>query len=58
VLEKRTFEEAVDQDWLRSYQLGVKAVPTFMINGMSLVGAQPYEKLVQLMEGSGVAKRV
>jgi predicted DsbA family dithiol-disulfide isomerase len=57
VLEKRTFEEAVDQDWKRSYQLGVKAVPTFMINGVSLVGAQPYEKLVQLMEGSGVAKR-
>jgi predicted DsbA family dithiol-disulfide isomerase len=56
VLEKRTFEEAVDQDWRRSYQLGVKAVPTFMINGMSLVGAQPYEKLVQLMEAGGVAK--
>ena len=29
-----------------------------MINGMSLVGAQPYEKLVQLMEGSDVAKRI
>ena len=58
VLEKRTFEEAVDQDWKRSYQLGVKAVPTFMINGMSLVGAQPYEKLVQLIGGSGVVKRV
>ena len=58
VIEKRTFEEAVDQDWTRSYQLGVKAVPTFMINGMSLVGAQPYEKLVQLMQGSGVVKRV
>ena len=57
VLEKRTFEEAVDKDWMRSYQLGIKAVPTFMINGVSLVGAQPYEKLVQLMEGSGVAKR-
>ena len=58
VLEKRTFEEAVDQDWMRSYQLGVKAVPTFMINGMSLVGAQPYGKLVELMKGSGVAKRI
>jgi len=58
VLEKRTFEEAVDQDWMRSYQLGVKAVPTFMINGMTLVGAQPYEKLAQLIEGSGVVKRV
>jgi hypothetical protein len=29
-----------------------------MINGMSLVGAQPYEKLVQLMKSSGVVKRV
>jgi hypothetical protein len=28
-----------------------------MINGMSLVGAQPFEKLVQLMEDSGVVKR-
>jgi predicted DsbA family dithiol-disulfide isomerase len=57
-LEKRTFEEAVDQDWMRSYQLGVKAVPTFMINGMSLVGAQPYGKLVELVKSSGVVKRV
>ena len=58
VLEKRTFEEAVDRDWMRSYHLGIKAVPTFMINGMSLVGAQPYGKLVELMKSSGVAKRV
>ncbi len=57
VLEKRTFEEAVDKDWMRSYQLGVKAVPTFMVNEMSLVGAQPFEKLVQLMEASGVVRR-
>ena len=57
-LEKRTFGEAVDQDWMRSYQLGVKAVPTFMINGMSLVGAQPYGKLVELVKSSGVVKRV
>ncbi len=57
VLEKRTFEGAVDKDWMRSYQLGVKAVPTFMVNEMSLVGAQPFEKLVQLMEASGVVRR-
>ena len=57
-LEKRTFEEAVDQDWKRSHQLGVKAVPTFIINGMSLVGAQPYGKLVELLKGCNVAKRV
>lgn len=57
VIEKRTFEEAVDKDWKRSYQMGVRAVPTFMIKGMSLVGAQSYEKLVELMKDSGVVKR-
>ena len=56
-LENRSFKAAVDQDWNRSYQMGVTAVPTFIMNGMSLVGAQPYEKLVQLMEAGGVKKR-
>ena len=58
VIENRTFKKAVDDDWNRSYQMGVTAVPTFMLNGMSLVGAQPYEKLVQLMESGGVKPRV
>ncbi len=57
-LEKRLFKEAVDKDWTRSYQKGVTAVPTFMMNGMALAGAQPYEKLVQLMEAGGVKPRV
>jgi len=56
-LEKRTFKNAVDEDWNSSYQKGVTAVPTFIMNGMSLVGAQPYEKLVQLVEAGGVNKR-
>jgi predicted DsbA family dithiol-disulfide isomerase len=58
VLEKRLFKEAVDKDWTRSYQKGVTAVPTFMMNGMALAGAQPYEKLVQLMGAHGVPKRI
>jgi len=56
-LENRTFKEAVDADWNRSYQMGVTAVPTFMTKGLSLVGAQPYEKLVQLVEAGGVKRR-
>ena len=56
-LEKRTFKDAVDKDWMRSYQSGVTAVPTFMINGKSLVGAQPYERLAQLIESSEILKR-
>jgi hypothetical protein len=29
-----------------------------MMNGMSLAGAQPYEKLVQMIEAHGVPKRM
>jgi predicted DsbA family dithiol-disulfide isomerase len=57
-LEQRSFKNAVDEDWNRSYQRGVTAVPTFMMNGMSLVGAQPYEKLVRLMEASAIQRRL
>jgi len=58
VLDQRLFKEAVDEDWSRSHQMGVTAVPTFLMNGMSLVGAQPYDKLVDMMENHGVGKRV
>jgi len=49
VLTTRAFREAVDQDWLRSRQLGVTAVPTFRCNRQSVVGAQPYEVLAGLI---------
>ena len=57
-LENRTFKAAVDEDWNRSHQMGVTAVPTFIMNGLSLIGAQPHEKMVQLMEAGGVKPRV
>ncbi|NNL75170.1 MAG: thioredoxin domain-containing protein [Desulfobacterales bacterium] len=57
VIDARTFKEAVDKDWSRSYQLGVTAVPTFMMNGMSLVGAQPYEKLAQMLKANRIQVR-
>ncbi len=57
VLEKRLFKEAVDKDWTRSHQMSVTAVPTFMMNGMSLVGAQPYEKLTQMVENHGLNRK-
>ena len=56
-IENRAFQDAVDKDWTRSYQLGVRAVPTFMIEERPLVGAQSYEKLVELVSISGVKKR-
>ncbi len=57
VLESRTFKQVVDSDWRRSHELGVAAVPTFVINNRSVVGAQPYETLEQLLKTSGVKKR-
>jgi len=49
VLEKRTFKDAVDQDWKLSREYGVTGVPTFVVGRHGVVGAQPYEALVQLV---------
>jgi predicted DsbA family dithiol-disulfide isomerase len=57
VLSKRRFQDAVDADWEKSHKLGVTGVPTFVANGQSLVGAQPYENLQQLMQGAGAVKK-
>jgi len=50
VLETRSFKTAVDADWAKSRQYGVTGVPTFVAGGYGVVGAQPYETLVALME--------
>jgi predicted DsbA family dithiol-disulfide isomerase len=49
VLEERTYKNAVDRDWQQAYARGITAVPTFLANGMRLVGAQPYEALERLI---------
>ena len=50
VLEKRTFKAAVDADWDKSHQYGVTGVPTFVAAMRGVVGAQPYEALVELVK--------
>ena len=50
VLEKRTFKDAIDQDWAKSRAYGVTGVPTFVAGRYGVVGAQPYEALVRLVE--------
>ena len=50
VLEKRTFKEAIDQDWAKSRAYGITGVPTFVAGGYGVVGAQPYEALAQFVE--------
>lgn len=48
-LHGHAFKDAVDADWRRSAELGVSAVPTFVMAGYGLVGAQPYEMLERLV---------
>jgi len=50
VLEKRTFKDAVDADWKLSREYGITGVPTFVAGGYAVVGAQPYDALVQLVQ--------
>ncbi|MEQ8226979.1 MAG: DsbA family oxidoreductase [Rhodospirillales bacterium] len=62
VIEDRTFKDAIDADWAKSHQYGVTGVPTFVSAGPDgqlhgLVGAQPLEGLMQLMEAVGAEKK-
>jgi predicted DsbA family dithiol-disulfide isomerase len=57
VLKSRVFREAVDADWSRSRELGITAVPTFVVGRQAIVGAQPYEVLGQFLKRSGVKER-
>ena len=57
VIQDRTFQEAVDTDWKRSYELRVNAVPTFLFKHRVLVGAQNYESLEKLMLSNNIKRR-
>ncbi len=57
VLDERRFKDAIDADWQKSAAYGVTGVPTFVAARYGVVGAQPYEALVQLVERAGAAKR-
>ena len=50
VIRQRSFRDAVDTDWKRAHELGVTGVPTFVFRNRGLVGAQPYEAMVQLIQ--------
>ena len=53
VLNARLFSNQVDGDWQRSMQSGVTGVPTFVADGRSVIGAQPYDALAQLVRAAG-----
>jgi predicted DsbA family dithiol-disulfide isomerase len=57
ILKTRSFREAVDADWDLAARMGISAVPTFVLDGWSVVGAQPYEALEKLLLDHGVKRR-
>ncbi len=48
-LKERRYSTDVDADWVKSREYGVTGVPTFVSGDRGVVGAQPYETLVQLL---------
>jgi predicted DsbA family dithiol-disulfide isomerase len=57
ILEHRTHREAVDLDWKRSHQLGITAVPTFVIDQRAVVGAQSYEVLEHFLDENNIERK-
>jgi predicted DsbA family dithiol-disulfide isomerase len=56
-LDLRRFKQAVDSDWQRSKQAGISAVPTLVIRGSALVGAQPYEVMERFLSNHQIPRR-
>jgi predicted DsbA family dithiol-disulfide isomerase len=53
VIEERSFREAVDADWQRSRELGIRMAPTFVTDGRLLEGTKPYTVLEVWFKGDG-----
>ena len=56
ILAEGTFAQQVDSDWEYSRANGVTAVPTFMADSRTVVGAQPYETLEKLVLAAGASR--
>jgi len=56
VLNEGFFREAVERDWEYSRGCRITAVPTFLADRRTLVGAQPYEALENLVRGAGATR--
>lgn len=57
VIDDRSFKDVVDADWAKSHSYGVTGVPTFVSEGQGVVGAQPYEALVEFVTSLGAKPR-
>jgi predicted DsbA family dithiol-disulfide isomerase len=57
VLDQRSYRKAVDEDWRRSQQMGITAVPTFVLDDQRLVGSQSYAALEAMVLSAGIQRR-
>jgi predicted DsbA family dithiol-disulfide isomerase len=49
-LKSDRYVDEVEADYQYAAELGVRSTPTFFINGIALVGAQPFELFQELIE--------
>jgi predicted DsbA family dithiol-disulfide isomerase len=56
-LQMRAFKESVDSDWTLVDKLGISSVPTFVVDGEAVAGAQSYEVLEQFLLDKGVKRK-
>ncbi len=49
-VEEGRYASAVQEDYSFAANLGVRSTPTFFINGLAVVGAQPYEVFAQIID--------
>jgi protein-disulfide isomerase len=49
-VDEERYAEAVQADYNLAVELGVSSTPTFFINGVALVGAQPFDLFAQIID--------
>jgi protein-disulfide isomerase len=49
-VEERRYQDEVTSDLNFAFELGVRSTPTFFINGIALVGAQPFEVFQEVID--------
>ena len=49
-LDEETHRAAIEEDMALARRLGATGTPTFFVNGVKLVGAQPLERFVELVD--------
>jgi len=52
-----TYLSIIDRKREEAEELGVTGIPTFVVNNYAVVGCQPYEVLVRLVESQGALRR-